>query len=388
MRVGVQTLLRQMPQWPQLCQPGSKKVLSAIERCRTAALGYHLLECNKATCQNRQMQYHSCRNRHCPACGGSRQQAWVEARMRELIPCKYYHVVFTLPHELNATVLGNRKAMFDMLFEAAHYTLTAFGNDQKFLGGKSGIISILHTWGQNLSFHPHVHCIVSGGGLNGQGIWQEAKKAKYGALYPVQAIEKMYRGRFIYLLKTSVQSGKVVLPPSTDFAQLQQQLYAKRWVVYAKQPFGGPQQVVEYLGRYTHKVAISNHRIRSIDMENNITFDYKDYADGSRKKQMTLRGEEFLRRFEQHILPPGYCKIRSCGLYANHGRSTRITALLEQLDVPPHVETATVPWHVLLMEKTGRDPLLCPCCKQGKLVLVEILRASSWKASMQKPPEA
>jgi hypothetical protein len=387
MSVGLQTLLRQMPQWTQVCQPGSHKVLGAIEKCRTAALGYHLFECDKTNCQNKQMQFHSCRNRHCPACGGSRQQAWVEARMRELIPCKYFHVVFTLPHVLNATLLGNRKVMFDMLFEATHYALHSFGNDSKFMGGKAGIISILHTWGQNLSFHPHIHCIVSGGGIDANGLWQEAKKAKYGALYPVQAMENVYRGRFMYLLKKAITEQRVNLPPCTHYAKLEHDLYAKRWVVYAKQPFGGPQQVVEYLGRYTHKVAISNHRIKSIDEHNNITFNYKDYADGSKKKLMTLSGEEFLRRFEQHILPPGYCKIRSCGLYANHGRKSCITALLEQLDVPPHKEPVKTPWHVLLMERTGKDPLLCPCCKIGRLLLVEVVRATAWTSQMQKPPE-
>jgi len=386
---SVQALLQRMPEWEEsMCQSGTQKVFRALRRCRTEALGYHLYRCGTGSCAGRQMRYHSCRNRHCPSCGGSRQQAWVEARMRELIPCKYYHVVFTLPHELNGVVLGNRKVMFDLLFASAHYTLEVFGRDDRYLGGRAGVISILHTWGQNLSFHPHVHCIVSGGGLGGDGRWREAKKARYGRLYPVKAMEQVYRGRFMRLLKHSVQKGQVRLPEEMKWPELEEALYGHRWVVYAKEPFGGPQQVLQYLGRYTHKVAISNSRIRRIDSENRVTFSYKDYAAGGTKKEMKLSGEEFLRRFEQHILPSGYCKIRSCGLYANHGRSQRIGMLLEQLGVPAHGEAVQVPWHVRMMATTGRDPLQCPVCTAGRLELLEIVRAKVWESQMQKPPEA
>lgn len=177
----------------------------------------------------------------------------------------------------------------------------------------------------------------------------------------------------------------VNLPAETSLNQLLNTLYGKRWVVYAKQPFGGPAQVIEYLGRYTHKVAISNHRIRHIDKQHNVTFDYKDYADGSKKKSMTLSGKEFLRRFSQHILPHGYCKIRSCGLYANNGRKQRITKILEILDVPPHPEPVQVPWHIHLITNTGVDPLQCPCCKKGRMQLVEIVRGNN--GPILKPPE-
>jgi hypothetical protein len=320
------------------------------------------------------MQYHSCRNRHCPNCGASKQQQWVEARMRELIPCKYYHVVFTMPHTLNTIVLGNRKPMFDMLFEAAHYALERMGKDQKYLGGKAGIISVLHTWGQNLSFHPHVHCIVTGGGIDPSGKWLEAKKTKYGVLYPVEALEAVYKGRFMHLLKKAVEQGNVQVCPNINFQVLTDLLYTTRWVVYAKEPFGGPQQVVEYLGRYTHRVAISNNRIKSIDAQNRVIFDYKDYADGGKKKQMPLEGEEFLRRFSQHILPFRYCKIRSSGIYCNHGRSKRIKEILIAMGVPLHPPKVEIPWNIRFMERSGKDPLLCPCCNKGKLVLLEIVR--------------
>lgn len=319
------------------------------------------------------MQYHSCRNRHCPHCSGTRQQEWVEARMRELIPCKYYHVVFTLPHSLNATVMGNRRAMYTLLFNAAHDTLHTFGTDPRYLGGKVGIISVLHTWGQNLSFHPHVHCIVSGGGPDKQGKWQEAKKAKYGVLFPTMAMEKVYRGRFLHLLRQAIANGKVIPPPDTNLPALLNALYRSRWIVYAKQPFGGPQQVIEYLGRYTHKVAISNHRILHIDAQHRVTFSYKDYADGGKQKRMTLEGAEFIRRFEQHILPRGFCKIRSSGMYANNGRRTRVAKVLQQMRVPQHPAPVSIPWYVRIMEQTGTNPLQCKCCGTGTMQLIEIM---------------
>lgn len=376
--LSVQTLLQNLPQWTAQCASGAQPALRAIERCRTAALGYHLYACNRKGCGAEKMQYHSCRNRHCPNCGGARQQQWVESRMRELIPCKYYHVVFTLPHSLNSLVMGNRKAMFNLLFQAAHDTLHTFGKDPRYLGAKAGIISVLHTWGQNLSFHPHVHCIVSGGGIDAQGHWQEARKAKYGALYPVQAMEKVYKGRFMRLLRRALAAEALQTDPIADLPALIKKLYAVRWVVFAKQPFGGPQQVIEYLGRYTHKVAISNRRIKQIDADNRVSFDYKDYADGGKTKRMTLEGTEFLRRFAQHILPRGFCKIRSSGLYSNHGRRTRITGLLEQLDVPQHPEPASMPWHIRWMERGGTNPLICTCCKEGQMVLILRTRAPAW----------
>jgi len=371
MKASVQTLLQQWPQWRQHCAPGAVPVLHALQQCRSRALGYHLYQCS--ACTQQKMQYHSCRNRHCPNCGTSKQQQWVEARLRELLPCKYYHVVFTLPHALNSLVLGNRRVMYKMLFDAAHDTLQCFGNDPRYLGARAGIISVLHTWGQNLSFHPHVHCIVSGGGQDATGRWQEGKKTKYGVLYPVQAMQQVYRGRFMHLLKKGIARNEIKPPNDTDVQALQTMLYTQRWVVYAKQPFGGPQQVVEYLGRYTHKVAISNHRIRSIDPDHNVTFEYKDYAAGGIKKLMTLEGAEFLRRFSQHILPKGFCKVRSAGIYTNHGRKKRIEALLQQLRVPRHPEPAIVPWHVLSMERTGVNPLVCAHCKKGTMQVTDII---------------
>jgi hypothetical protein len=204
--------------------------------------------------------------------------------MQELLPVKYYHVVFTLPHELGSTVLGNRRALFKLLFDASAATLLTFARDRRYLGAVPGIISVLHTWGQQLSFHPHVHCIVSGGGIGAGSVWKEAKKNDYRFLFPVKAVQKVFRGKFLQGLKELISKGEVVLEQTADEKQLLNVLYQKDWVVYAKAPFGGPHSVIEYLGRYTHKVAISNHRISSIsDDGDTVTFEYKDYTDGGGK---------------------------------------------------------------------------------------------------------
>lgn len=376
LKPGLQMILREVPQWETQCSKGSLAVLSAIARCRTASLGHHLYVCSNNDCGHSVMQYHSCRNRHCPHCGNSKKDEWVEARMRELLPCKYFHVVFTLPHELNAIVMGNRKVMFNLLFEASAYTLTTFADDPKHMGAQPGIISVLHTWGQQLSFHPHVHCIVTGHGWKKQTHqWVEAKKARFSRLFPVKAMEQVYAAFFLKRLNALKASRQILLTDEQKAAwhNLMQAVTHKRWVVYAKEPFGGPAQVVEYLGRYTHKVAISNNRIKAVSDTGVVTFDYKDYADEGKSKQMSLPGMEFIRRFEQHILPRRFCKIRSYGLYANHQRSTRVNSILKALEKPTHPPATKVPWHVRFMERYGTDPLLCPCCKKAPMVLMHIV---------------
>lgn len=374
---GLQRILQAVPQWETHCGTGSLPVLSAIARCRTASLGHHLYVCSDNACGHTVMQYHSCRNRHCPHCGNSKKDEWIEARMRELLPCKYFHVVFTLPHEFNAMVMGNRKAMFNLLFEASAHTLNVFARDPKHMGAQPGIISVLHTWGQQLSFHPHVHCIVTGHGWKKEKReWVEAKKARFKRLFPVKAMEQVYAAFFLRRLNALKASGGIVLNDEQQAAwhNLMQTVKHKRWVVYAKEPFGGPAQVVGYLGRYTHKVAISNNRIKAVGDTGLVTFGYKDYADEGKSKQMSLPGMEFIRRFEQHILPKHFCKIRSYGLYANHQRSTRVNHILEVLKKPTHPPATKVPWHLRFMERYGTDPLLCPCCKKAQMVLIKIVR--------------
>src|SRR5205809_2822695 len=285
----------------------AQKVLHNLKVCRTASLGYHVYQCSNDSCSAIKYQYHSCRNRHCPQCGVLKKEEWIEARTQELLPVKYYHVVFTLPHELNSLVLGHRKLLYKLLFDASAQTLLSFAKDKQHIGATPGIISVLHTWGQQLSFHPHVHCIVSGGGITQDNSFKEARRNVYRFLFPLKAMSIVYKAKFLQALKQLIADNKVIPTAGTDMAGLFNLLYKKEWIIYVKAPFSGPQTVIEYLGRYTHKVAISNHRISSInDEEQTVTFKYKDYADKGRQKQMTLAAREFIRRFEQHILPAGF----------------------------------------------------------------------------------
>jgi hypothetical protein len=349
-----------------------QNVLKRLMICRTAALGYHAYKCTDEACGEIKYQYHSCRDRHCPNCGALKKQEWIEARMQELLPVKYYHVVFTLPHELNSLILGHRKLLFKLLFDASSQTLLTFAKDPKYLDALPGIIAVLHTWGQQLSFHPHVHCIVSGGGITTDNTWKEAKKSKYDFLFPVDAINTVYRGKFLETLKKMISQREVIMPDRTDGRCLIDSLYQKDWIVYAKAPFGGPHAVIEYLGRYTHKVAISNHRIRSLNEEGTVTFDYKDYADGNSRKQMSLSGEEFIRRFEQHILPKKFTKIRTYGYVSNRNRHQRINEVLKKMKLPLHKGLVKIPLELKVQLLFGINLNECPCCKGKTLKLLRV----------------
>jgi hypothetical protein len=282
--------------------------------------------------------------------------------------------------------MGNRKELFNLLFEAASYTLLKFGRDEQYLGAQLGIISVLHTWGQQLSFHPHVHCIVSGGGITREGKWMEAIKAKHGVLFPVKAMRKVYRTYFLEQLKRLIREGTVKLSEeqARQWLRLRSELHTLEWIIDARQPFGGPAQVVEYLGRYTHKVAISNHRIKAIDDKSNVTFQYKDYTDGSKQKLMTLSGQEFLRRYEQHILPKGFVKIRSYGYLGNFKRKQRINQLLKTMDLPVHAPVVKVSMAVRMLERYGVDITLCPCCKKARLELLYVRHLKTSKKKVQR----
>lgn len=357
-----------------------QKVLQRLKICRTAALGYHIYRCSVDDCAHLKYQYHSCRDRHCPNCGAVKKQQWMDARMQELLPVKYYHVVFTMPHELNSIVLGHRKLLFKLLFDASAQTLLQFAKDEKYLAAVPGIISVLHTWGQQLSFHPHIHCIVSGGGIlppGGEGPtgvrWKHATKNDWRFLFPVKAMSMVYRAKFLQALQQLIAKGEVTLPNETDSTKLFNLLYQKNWVVYAKAPFGGPHSVIEYLGRYTHKVAISNHRICSINKgDDTVSFDYKDYNDGGIKKQMTLSSAEFIRRFAQHILPPRFTKIRTYGYLANRNRHQRINDVLKKMKLPLHKPLVKIPIQLFMMLRYGVDMQQCPACKNKTMQLLKI----------------
>jgi len=329
-------------------------VLNALEQCRTASLGGHVDQCN--ACGYLRISYNSCRNRHCPKCQNTNKERWVAARLQQLLPVPYFHVVFTLPQELNTWCMHYPKAMYDLLFAASKQTIECFAQDEKHLGAMPGMISVLHTWGQNLSLHPHVHMIIPGGGITAAGYWKHTKqKGRY--LFPVKAMSIVFKNKFMegFLKMLSTQNSSIE-------KTLRQTLYNKSWVVYAKQPFLGAAQVIEYLGRYTHKIAISNHRIKSI-ADGKVSFSYKDYADGCKQKLMTLDGAEFLRRFCLHILPQRFMKIRHYGFLSNTKRAMLQLQQKEMGVVAPLPVKQS--WKTIAKEKLHFDVDECPCCKKG-----------------------
>ncbi len=345
----------------------SQSVLKKLSACHTVKLGMHVYRCD--SCQHQHYQYHSCGNRHCPNCGGLKREQWLQDRMSELLPTTYFHIVFTLPQQLRSLAMGNLKVVFNLLFEASTYTLRKLGQDEKYLGGTPGIISILHTNGQDLTFHPHVHCIVSGGGLSKAGKWIKEKRKNGIFLFPRRQLEKTFKAYFLDRLQQLFTHKNLQVVDEESYVKTIQQVRYIKWNVSAQSPFGGPQPVLNYLGRYTHKVAITSHRILSID-DTNITFNYKDYKDGDKQKQMTLSHEEFLRRFEQHILPKGFVKIRHSGFLSHQHKTERLKSICEQLQLSPPPPKVKLPVATLAAMKYGVDITQCSVCKTGKLELV------------------
>lgn len=319
-----------------------QKTLRAIAECRTAALGGHRDACSD--CGNISISYNSCRNRHCPKCQGHKREEWIQKREADLLPCTYYHVVFTLPQELNTLALHQPKLVYDALFASAWATLHQFGKSE---GLHLGMIAVLHTWGQNLSLHPHLHCIVPGGGTDDKGQWRrQLRSDKY--LFPVKALSKVFRAKYVAQLRSSGLADKALI----------ESLFQKEWVVYAKRPFGGPKQVIEYLGRYTHKVAISNHRIEAVD-EQQVTFRYKDYKNAGVTRLTTLSNQEFVRRFSMHILPRRFVRIRHYGILSSSWKRGKLQALQCRLKVERQEHVVKT-----MLRK-------CPCCKTGTLITIE-----------------
>lgn len=320
------------------------RTLNAVRRCRSASLGSHADGCT--SCGHLRISYNSCRNRHCPKCQGKQREQWIQAREAELLPVPYFHVVFTLPAALNRLCMHNPAVLYNLLCSTAWNVLNTFGHDHKWLGAQTGMISILHTWGQTLTLHPHLHCIVPGGGLTRTGRWKHARsKGKY--LFNVKAMSRAFRGKFTAALKQQ-------LPQHTDKVFVNE-LFKQHWVVYAKRPFTGPQSVIEYLGRYTHKIAISNHRIKHAD-DKQVTFTYKDYRHGSVNKEMTLGALEFIRRYSMHILPKGLVRIRHYGILSSTRKKQAAQCIKKQLPVSqPVTKTRPAP--------QPYDPRMCPCCK-------------------------
>ena len=303
--------------WPQL------KVLLAIRRCRTAALGGHLDGCSQ--CGHQAISYNSCRNRHCPRCQTSARDRWLAERTKELLPVPYSHVVFTIPHQLAALAQQNKRVLYDLLLRTSAATLLEIAADPRHLGAKIGFLSVLHTWGQNLKHHPHVHCVVPTGGLAfDESSWIRPRD---GFFLPVKVLSKVFRGKFVAGLRRAFGSGKLSfhgdlkgLSNDRLFREFVRSLYRTDWVVYSKKPFRGPEHVLQYLARYTHRVAISSHRLLAFN-DGRVTFRWKDYAHGNKQKTMTLSGDEFLRRFLIHVLPRGFVRIRFFGFLSRRKRA-------------------------------------------------------------------
>ena len=354
------------------CSADQRRVLRDLAQCRTAALGGHLEQC--ASCGTTRPVYNSCRNRHCPKCESMAQAAWRDAQQALLLPIPYFHVVFTVPHELNALIRANPRRGYAILFQAATATLKTFARDPRHLGAELGVTAVLHTWSQTLVDHVHLHCIVTGGGLHPDGTrWRRSKGRRY--LFPVKALAALFRGKFLARLVAAHRRRLLVFAgqsaPLADplaWQQLLTQLRTKAWYVYAKAPFAGPKQVLNYLARYTHRIAISNERIVAVENDH-VRFRYTDYAAGNRVKEMRVDASEFLRRFLLHVVPRGFMRVRHYGLLANRHRAARLARCRTLLGVsaPPEPPAVAPSPAERILQLTGVDILRCPVCGVGPM---------------------
>jgi len=344
--------------------------MRAIVACRTAALGGHVERCE--ACGLLRYSYHSCRNRHCPKCQTLAKERWLVARQAELLPAPYFHVVFTLPHQVNPLAQGNPRVIYRLLFAAASETLIEFGENPRWLGGELGLTLVLHTWGQTLSQHLHVHALVSGGALAPDGHWIHPRG---GFLFPVKALSKVFRGKFLAALAHAFDSGALLLAGTTAAlakargrAALFAALRAQPWVVYAKRPFAGSEQVLAYLGRYTHRIALTNNRLVSLS-DTTVRFRYKDYACANRRKVMALEAHEFIRRYLMHVLPKGFMRIRHYGLNGNRGKHHKLAQARTALDVPRPEPRPTAPetLEAFWLRVAQLDIHQCPHCASARL---------------------
>jgi hypothetical protein len=367
--------------------PEQRRVMRAIEQCRTAALGGHVDECD--SCAHQRISYNSCRNRHCPKCQSLAKARWLEARIADLLPVPYFHVVFTLPEQLAILALQNQRVVYNILFASATETLRTIAGDSKHLGAEIGFLAVLHTWSQTLRHHPHLHCVVPGGGLSLDG--QRWIACRQGFFLPVNVLARLFRRLFLEALGRAHEKGKLTfhghcsyLTKPLAFKRLLASLRAREWWVYAKPPFGGPEQVLAYLGRYTHRVAISNHRL--LNLENGkVTFSWKDYRHGNQQRVMTLAADEFIRRFLLHVLPHGFQRIRQFGLLANRRRRHQLALCRALLGATasPTITNRPLPrdFQSLYQTVTGQSLKQCPACRAGTMKLTQCLAPLSCAVS-------
>jgi hypothetical protein len=359
------------------------KVMHSIEICRTSWLGGHIEQCS--SCGFKQYAYNSCRNRHCPKCQSLTKARWLEDRKSELLPVGYFHNVFTLPHELNPLALCNKKTVYSILFRAVSETLLQFGRNN--IGGRLGFLCILHTWDQILRDHFHLHCVIPAGALSfDKSRWIPAKK---NFLFRVDKLSVVFREKFIDYLETAFASGDLIFPGKIAILATQRQfsrfidsLRENQWVVYSKKPFAGPEQVLDYIGRYTHRVAISNNRITNV-RDGSVTFIYRDRRSGDVSKAMTLKAAEFIRRFLLHVLPEGFVRIRHFGALANRCKKENIQHIRELVGMSEVIPEKTKKnTQDLMLELTGTDITICPCCKKGTMTVIAEI-TPLWKIGLQ-----
>ena len=351
-----------------LC-PEQAKAYEAIVSCRTSVLGGHADKCDH--CGHIRQSYNSCRNRHCPKCQYIKQVQWVDKLKANLVPVRYFHIVFTIPNCLHKTFYINQSVAYSLMFRAAGEALRICAANPKYLGAQTGAVAVLHTWGQTLTYHPHIHMIVPAGGLSEDGMEWIPSGRKF--FLPVKVLSQLFRGLLCRLVRESVSNNKIRLPDDLNsFDQLKNLMYAKPWVVYAKNPFAGPERVVEYLGNYTHRVAISNHRIIE-EIDGKVTFRYKDYRTGKTNNQMTLDAEEFIKRFLRHVLPCGFYKIRYFGLLARCNAKSKLQTCFDLIEAEtflPQIEG--LPAGEVFQMITGKNPSVCPVCGKGRMIPVAL----------------
>jgi hypothetical protein len=369
------------------------RVMRAIEVCRTVELGGHIDQCDH--CGQQRNSYNSCRNRHCPKCQSLAKERWLEARKKDLLPISYFHLVFTLPESLRPLALRNQKVIYNFLFQAASETLVQLAKDPKYLGAEIGFSALLHTWSQTLIHHPHLHCLVTAGGLSLEG--KRWISSRPGFFIPVKVLSSLFRGKFLDALKKVYEAGKLKFPGKIEalqgapaFQKFLTGLYQQAWVVYCKPPLKRAEQVIEYLGRYTHRVALSNDRLVNFE-GSRVVLRWRDSADGDKIKLLTLEALEFIRRFLLHVLPDRFVKIRHYGLLSNRGRKRKLLRCQKLLGVSAKEEPEGSPretWEDLLTRITGKDPRVCPFCGQGKMIRREILSAYPIVMADRKLPYA
>jgi hypothetical protein len=353
-----------------------RRVMAAIEVCRTAVLGGHLERCDQ--CDYERNCFNSCRDRHCPKCQSLARAQWIEHRQAELLDCPYFHVVFTVPEDIAAIAYQNKEVVYEILFHSTAETLKTIAADRKHLGAEIGFFAVLHSWGQNLMFHPHLHCVVPGGGLSADG--QRWVRCRAGFFLSVRVLSRLFRRLFLERIEKAFNSGKLHFFASLEFLRDPHAFAARiasakesEWVVYAKRPFAGPQQVLDYVGRYTHRVAISNNRLIDID-NGQVKFHWRDYRDNSQIKIMDLEADEFIRRFLLHVLPEGFQRIRYYGFLANRDRRKKLALCRQLLGMQTLSQTTSVKdYRQQYQELTGRSLTLCPRCLKGQMAIVESL---------------